>query len=90
MSSPRPPEEFNSENPDAIIESFLHLLSPLRIVTLLWRRSIYFLLRMTRCHRALRMMTMTLKGISFFLEELLNNDSPSLPENESGLKALQL
>ncbi|GKE38250.1 hypothetical protein Tco_1461655 [Tanacetum coccineum] len=29
------------------------------------------------------MMTMTLKGISFFLKELLSNDSPSLPENES-------
>ncbi|GKG43753.1 hypothetical protein Tco_0482846 [Tanacetum coccineum] len=42
---------------------------------------------MTRCHRALRMMTMTLKGSSegdiLFLKELLSNDSPSLPENES-------
>ncbi|GKD23643.1 hypothetical protein Tco_1225346 [Tanacetum coccineum] len=34
-SSPQPPKEFNSEYYDAIIESFLHLLSPLRVVTLL-------------------------------------------------------
>nr|GFB40437.1 hypothetical protein [Tanacetum cinerariifolium] len=33
-SSPRPPEEFVSDNSDADIESFSHLLSPLRIVTL--------------------------------------------------------
>ncbi|GJR15994.1 hypothetical protein Tco_0798646 [Tanacetum coccineum] len=58
----------------------LHLLSPLRIVTLLWRRSTYFLLPMTRCHQALRSTTMTRKG---FLEELLSNDSTPLPENES-------
>ncbi|GJV07746.1 hypothetical protein Tco_1345402, partial [Tanacetum coccineum] len=41
----------------------LHLLSSLRIVTLIWRRSTYFLLQMTRCHRALRMTIMTRKGI---------------------------
>ncbi|GJU13642.1 hypothetical protein Tco_1136038 [Tanacetum coccineum] len=63
-SSPRPPEERNSEIADTIVESLsLHLLSPLRIVTLLWRRSTYFLLPMTRCHRALRSTTMTRKGI---------------------------
>nr|GEY80376.1 hypothetical protein [Tanacetum cinerariifolium] len=33
-SSPPPPEEFVSDNSDADIESFSHLLSPLRIVTL--------------------------------------------------------
>nr|GEU61988.1 hypothetical protein [Tanacetum cinerariifolium] len=32
-SSPRPPKEFVSKNSDAEIESFFHLLSPLRIVT---------------------------------------------------------
>ncbi|GJY07083.1 hypothetical protein Tco_0374137 [Tanacetum coccineum] len=31
----------------------LHLKTPLRIVTLIWRRSIYFLLPMTRCLREL-------------------------------------
>nr|GFB30362.1 hypothetical protein [Tanacetum cinerariifolium] len=37
-SSPRPPEAFNSENSDAIIESFSPSPIPLRIVTLFWRR----------------------------------------------------
>nr|GEV21706.1 hypothetical protein [Tanacetum cinerariifolium] len=49
-SSPRPPKELNAEIADTIFESLslsLHLLSPLRIVTLVWRRSIYFLLSMT-------------------------------------------
>ncbi|GKD60506.1 hypothetical protein Tco_1298015, partial [Tanacetum coccineum] len=46
-SFPHSPKELNYEIPDAIIESF----SPSRIVTLLWRRSIYFLLRMTRYHQ---------------------------------------
>nr|GEZ43105.1 hypothetical protein [Tanacetum cinerariifolium] len=51
-SSPRPPKELNFEISDAIIESFSHLLSPLRIMTILWRRSIYSLLWMTRYHRS--------------------------------------
>nr|GEY96018.1 hypothetical protein [Tanacetum cinerariifolium] len=42
-SSPYPSEEFIFENSNAAIES-LHFLSPLRIVTLLWMRSIYLLL----------------------------------------------
>nr|GEV64454.1 hypothetical protein [Tanacetum cinerariifolium] len=36
-SSPRPPEEFNSESLMLQSNLSLHLLSPLRIVTLLWR-----------------------------------------------------
>nr|GFB72749.1 hypothetical protein [Tanacetum cinerariifolium] len=44
---------------------FLHLLSPMRIVTLLWKKLIYSLLRMIQCHQALRMM-MTPKGTFFF------------------------
>ncbi|GJW05021.1 hypothetical protein Tco_1563877 [Tanacetum coccineum] len=71
ISSPRPPKESNSEISDATIESSPHLLSPLRIVTLLWRRSIYFLIRMTRYHRVLRVTTMTRKGIFFFLKNCL-------------------
>ncbi|GJU18730.1 hypothetical protein Tco_1146696 [Tanacetum coccineum] len=63
-SSPRPPKELNLEITDTILESLsLHLLSSLRIVTLLWRILTYFLLSMTRCHRALRMTIMTRKGI---------------------------
>ncbi|GJW39250.1 hypothetical protein Tco_0065095 [Tanacetum coccineum] len=52
-SSPRPPEEFNSENYDAIIESFSPSPIPVEDRDIL------------------------------FLEELLSNDSPSLPENDS-------
>nr|GEV67716.1 hypothetical protein [Tanacetum cinerariifolium] len=50
-SSPRPPKEFNSKNSDAIIESFSSSPIPLRIVTLLWRRSICFLLLMDQYPR---------------------------------------
>nr|GEX77931.1 hypothetical protein [Tanacetum cinerariifolium] len=46
-SSPRPPEELNAEITDTIVKSLsLHLLSPLRIVTLKWRISTYFLIQM--------------------------------------------
>nr|GFC61627.1 hypothetical protein [Tanacetum cinerariifolium] len=47
-----------------ILNLSLHLLSPMRIVTLMWNKLIYSLIRMTQCHRALRKMTMTLKGMS--------------------------
>ncbi|GKE59941.1 hypothetical protein Tco_1510308, partial [Tanacetum coccineum] len=52
-SSPHPPKEFNSENSDAIIESFSPSPIPVEDRDIL------------------------------FLEELLSNDSPSLPANES-------
>nr|GEW38179.1 hypothetical protein [Tanacetum cinerariifolium] len=70
-SSPRPPEEFIFENSDAAIKSFSPHPIPLRIVTLLWKKLIYILLRMNRCHRALRKMTMTLKGIFSSLKNCL-------------------
>ncbi|GJX64714.1 hypothetical protein Tco_0299057 [Tanacetum coccineum] len=50
-SSPHSLEELNYEILILLSNLSPHLLSPLRIVTLLWRRSIYFLLRMTRYHR---------------------------------------
>nr|GEX75141.1 hypothetical protein [Tanacetum cinerariifolium] len=62
-SSPRPPKEFIYENSDIAFESFSPFPIPLRIVTLSWKKLFYILLRMTQCHRALRKMTMTLKGI---------------------------
>nr|GEV84422.1 hypothetical protein [Tanacetum cinerariifolium] len=65
-SSPRPPKEFNSKNSDAIIESFSPSPILLRIVTLLWRRSICFLLLMDQYHRVLIVTTRTPKGIIFF------------------------
>nr|GEU56572.1 hypothetical protein [Tanacetum cinerariifolium] len=39
-SSPRPPKEFVSENSNAKLNLSLHLISPLRIVTLLWKKLI--------------------------------------------------
>nr|GEW00385.1 hypothetical protein [Tanacetum cinerariifolium] len=70
-TSPRPPKEFVFENSDTAIESFSHLLSPLRIVTLSWKKSIYLLLWITQCRRALRKITMTLKWISLSLKNCL-------------------
>nr|GEZ26117.1 hypothetical protein [Tanacetum cinerariifolium] len=49
----------------------LHILSSLRIVTLLWRKWIYSVLRTTQCRRALRTKIMTLKGIFSFLRTCL-------------------
>nr|GFB24451.1 hypothetical protein [Tanacetum cinerariifolium] len=49
----------------------LHLLSPLRIVTLLWNKLIYPLHRITQCRWELRTMTMILKGISSSLKTCL-------------------
>ncbi|GJR97328.1 hypothetical protein Tco_0269502 [Tanacetum coccineum] len=66
--------DFDLEEEIRLVENLslpLHLLSPLRIVTLKWRRSIYFLLPTTRCLRVLRMTTMTQKGISVFLKNCL-------------------
>nr|GEW55888.1 hypothetical protein [Tanacetum cinerariifolium] len=50
-SSPHSSKELNSEIPDAIIKFFSPSPIAVRIVTLLWRRSIYFLLWMTRYHQ---------------------------------------
>nr|GFA52406.1 hypothetical protein [Tanacetum cinerariifolium] len=70
-SSPRLSEEFVSENSNADIESFSPSPIPLRIVTLIRKKLIYPLIRMTQCRRALRKMMMTLKGIFQFLKNCL-------------------
>nr|GEX94910.1 hypothetical protein [Tanacetum cinerariifolium]GEY30821.1 hypothetical protein [Tanacetum cinerariifolium] len=70
-SSPRPPEEFILKILMLQSNLSLHLISSLRIVTLLGMRSIYLLLQMTRCHQALRMMIMTLKGIFLSVKKCL-------------------
>nr|GEU95974.1 hypothetical protein [Tanacetum cinerariifolium] len=49
--SPHPPEEFVSKVLMLKLNLSLHLLSPLRILTLLWKKLIYPLLRMTQCRR---------------------------------------
>nr|GEU71389.1 hypothetical protein [Tanacetum cinerariifolium] len=46
-SSPRPPGKLNAEIVDTIVESLFHSTIPVEMVTLIWRRSTYFLLRMT-------------------------------------------
>ncbi|GJW44213.1 hypothetical protein Tco_0073012 [Tanacetum coccineum] len=71
FSLPRPPEESNSEYSDAnnIEYSISIVLSPLRIVTLLWRRSTYFLLPMTRCHQGIEIVDYYSEGDIRFLEE---------------------
>nr|GFD19810.1 hypothetical protein [Tanacetum cinerariifolium] len=62
-SSPRPPKEFVSENSDTAIESFFPSHIPVEDSDSLMEELIYLLLLMTQCRRALRKMTMTLKGI---------------------------
>nr|GFC01199.1 hypothetical protein [Tanacetum cinerariifolium] len=62
-SSPRPPKDLFLKILMLMLNISLHLLSSLRIVTLSWKKLIYPLLWMTQCRRALRKMTMTLKGI---------------------------
>ncbi|GJX25686.1 hypothetical protein Tco_0231982 [Tanacetum coccineum] len=63
-------------------EEEIRLVEKLLIVTLLWRRSIYFLLRMT-LPPSIENDDYDSEGDIIFLEELLSNDSPSLHENES-------
>nr|GFB61072.1 hypothetical protein [Tanacetum cinerariifolium] len=70
-SYPRPPEEFVYENSNADIESFSPSPIPIKDSDFLWKKLIYPLIRMTQCRRELRMMAMTLKGISLFLMNCL-------------------
>ncbi|GJU23851.1 hypothetical protein Tco_1157193 [Tanacetum coccineum] len=67
-------------------ESDTNLFSPTPILSKdsdsLMEESIYFLTPMNTYHWELRMTTMSSEGM-FFLEELLNDDSISLPEYES-------
>nr|GEV50338.1 hypothetical protein [Tanacetum cinerariifolium] len=63
--SPRPPKELNSK---ISIDSFSLYPIPSRIVTLLWRRSILFLLQTTQYHRVLIVMANDSKEVNFFLE----------------------
>nr|GFC80667.1 hypothetical protein [Tanacetum cinerariifolium] len=62
-SSPRPPEEIVSDISNADIESFSPSPIPNKDSDPLMEEIDLFLIRMTQCHRALRKMMMTLKGI---------------------------
>ncbi|GJR75928.1 hypothetical protein Tco_0088293, partial [Tanacetum coccineum] len=82
-SSPRPPEEFNSENSDAVIESF----SPSPILVersdSLMEEIDIFLTPDDSMPPGMENDDYDSEGDILFLEELLSNDSPSLLENES-------
>ncbi|GJS05351.1 hypothetical protein Tco_0321859 [Tanacetum coccineum] len=82
-SSPRPPEEFNSENSDAIIESFSPSPIPVEDSDSLMEEIDLFLTPDDSMPPGIENDDYDSEGDILFLEELLSNDSPSLPENES-------
>ncbi|GJU35091.1 hypothetical protein Tco_1183445 [Tanacetum coccineum] len=65
------------------IDLSLHLLIPLRIVTSLRGDRLISCYPMTRWPTGIEIDLLNLEGDIHFLEELLSNDSPPLPENES-------
>ncbi|GJT67115.1 hypothetical protein Tco_1018595 [Tanacetum coccineum] len=82
-SSPRPPKEFNSENSDAIIESFSPSPIPVEGSDSLIEEIDIFLTPDDSIPPGMENDDYDSKGDIIFLEELLSNDSPSQPENES-------
>ncbi|GJW86801.1 hypothetical protein Tco_0162141 [Tanacetum coccineum] len=82
-SSPRPPEEFNSENSDAIIEPFSPLPIPIEDSDSLMEDIDLFLTPDDSMSPGIENDDYDSEGDILFLEELLSNDSPSLHENES-------
>ncbi|GKE86828.1 hypothetical protein Tco_1560570 [Tanacetum coccineum] len=82
-SYPRPPEEFNSENSDAIFESFSPSPIPIEDSDSLIEEIDLFLTLDDSMPPGIENDDYDSKGDILFLEELLSNDSSSLPENES-------
>ncbi|GJU33791.1 hypothetical protein Tco_1182145 [Tanacetum coccineum] len=82
-SSPRPPEEFNSENSDAIIESFSPTPIPVEDSDSLMEEIDLFLTPDDSMLPGIENDDYDSEGDILFLEELLSNDYPSLPKNES-------
>ncbi|GJT35397.1 hypothetical protein Tco_0925816 [Tanacetum coccineum] len=82
-SSPRPPKEFNSENSDAIIESFSPSPIPVEDSDSLMEEIDLFLTPDDSMPPGIENDDYDSEGDILFLEELLSNDSPSLPENGS-------
>nr|GEU89427.1 hypothetical protein [Tanacetum cinerariifolium] len=70
-SSPHPPKEFISKYSNTAFESFSPFPIPIEDSDSLMEEINLSLLRMTRCRRALRKMTMTLKGIFSSLKNCL-------------------
>ncbi|GJU28026.1 hypothetical protein Tco_1166647 [Tanacetum coccineum] len=82
-SSPRPPDEFNSENSDAVIESFSPYPIPVEGSDSLMEEIDLFLTMDDSMPPGIENDDYDSEGDILFLEELLSNDSLSLPENES-------
>ncbi|GKD13046.1 hypothetical protein Tco_1197453, partial [Tanacetum coccineum] len=82
-SSPRPPEEFNSENSDAIIDSFSPSPIPVEDSDSLMEEIDLILTPDDSMPPSIENDDYDSEGDILFLEELLSNDSPSLPVNES-------
>nr|GFC92067.1 hypothetical protein [Tanacetum cinerariifolium] len=80
-SSPRPPKEFNSENSDAVIESLSPSSIPVEGTDSLMEEVDIFLAPDDSIPLGIKNGNYDLEGD--ILEELLKNDSLSLPENES-------
>ncbi|GJW87303.1 hypothetical protein Tco_0162643 [Tanacetum coccineum] len=81
-SSPRPPEEFNAENSNAIIEYFFPSPIPVEDSDSLMEEIDLFLTPDDSMPPSIKNDEYDSEGDILFLEELLSNDSPSLPENE--------
>nr|GFA38515.1 hypothetical protein [Tanacetum cinerariifolium] len=82
-SSPRPPKEFNSENSDAIIESFSPSPIPVEDSDSLMKEIDLFLTLNDSMPSGIENDDYDSKGDILILDELLSNDSLLLPENES-------
>nr|GEX51364.1 hypothetical protein [Tanacetum cinerariifolium] len=82
-SSPQPLEEFNSENSDAVIESFSPSPIPVEGSDCLMEEIDIFLAPDDSIPSGIENDDYDSEGDIIFLKELLSNDSPSLPENES-------
>ncbi|GJU94791.1 hypothetical protein Tco_1319547 [Tanacetum coccineum] len=82
-SSPRPPEEFNSENSNAIIESFSPSPILVKDSDSLMEEIDLFLTPDDSMPPGIENDDYDYEGDILFLEELPINDSPLLPENES-------
>ncbi|GKF10733.1 hypothetical protein Tco_0048659, partial [Tanacetum coccineum] len=82
-SFPRPPEEFNSKNSDAVIESFSPSPIPVEDSDSLMEEIDLFLTPDDSMPSGIKNDDYDSEGDILFLEELLSNDSPPLHENES-------
>ncbi|GJW28090.1 hypothetical protein Tco_0044965 [Tanacetum coccineum] len=82
-SSPRPPEEFNSENFDAIIKSFSPSPIPVEDSDSLMEEIDLFLTPNDSMPPGIENDDYDSEGDIFFLEKFLSIDSPLLPKNES-------